>query len=290
MLTFNVIDVETANADRASICQVGVVHVQHGEIIGQWQTLINPEDWFDEFYVGIHGIDEDSVIDSPTLPDVYDELHGRLRDSYLVSHGSFDRTALERARVLYDLEPLNDVRWVDSIVVGRRIWPDLPNHKLKTVANHLGILFNHHDALEDAKATAEVTLRACAASGTGIEEWQHIVRPKKKTSPKSALSITRENIAEGVLDGETVLFTGKIGHVTQDEASQLAIYAGGTVVNNVSKKVTMLIVGTQDKDKLRGYEKSGKHRRIEALIDQGADIQILSESDFLEMLDVGDEV
>ena len=94
MLTFNVIDLETANADRASICQIGVVHVQDGKIIGQWQTLINPEDWFDEFYVGIHGIDEDSVIASPTLPDVYDELHGRLRDSYLVSHGSFDRTAL----------------------------------------------------------------------------------------------------------------------------------------------------------------------------------------------------
>ena len=47
MLTFNAIDVETANADRASICQIGIVHVRDGEIEDRWQTLVNPEDWFD---------------------------------------------------------------------------------------------------------------------------------------------------------------------------------------------------------------------------------------------------
>ena len=47
VLTFNSIDVETANADRASICQIGIVHVRNGEIEDQWQTLINPEDWFE---------------------------------------------------------------------------------------------------------------------------------------------------------------------------------------------------------------------------------------------------
>ena len=61
MLTFNSIDVETANADRASICQIGIVHVRDGEIEDQWQTLINPEDWFDPWNVSIHGIDEKDV-------------------------------------------------------------------------------------------------------------------------------------------------------------------------------------------------------------------------------------
>ena len=44
MLTFNSIDVETANADRASICQIGIVHVRDGSVVGQWETLVNPED------------------------------------------------------------------------------------------------------------------------------------------------------------------------------------------------------------------------------------------------------
>ena len=48
--------------------------------------------------------------------------------------------------------------------------------------------------------------------------------------------------------------------------------------------VTMLVVGTQDSSRLNGYEKSGKHRKAESLIEKGADIQILSESDFSELI------
>lgn len=44
MMTFNVIDVGTANADRASICQIGIAHVRGGKVVDHWQTLVNPED------------------------------------------------------------------------------------------------------------------------------------------------------------------------------------------------------------------------------------------------------
>ena len=47
MVTFNAIDVETANADRASICQIGIVHVRDGVVVDRWQSLVDPEDWFD---------------------------------------------------------------------------------------------------------------------------------------------------------------------------------------------------------------------------------------------------
>ena len=57
----------------------------------------------------------------------------------------------------------------------------------------------------------------------------------------------------------------------------MAAEAGCGVADNVSKKVTMLVVGTQDKSKLKGYAKSGKHRKAEALIEKGVEIQILSE-------------
>ena len=60
-LTFNAIDVETANTDRGFICQIGIVHVVDGEIQDTWKTYINPEDWFDPWIVDIHGITEDMV-------------------------------------------------------------------------------------------------------------------------------------------------------------------------------------------------------------------------------------
>ena len=43
MPTFNSIDVETANADRACMCRIGIVHVRDGRIQDQLRTLVNPE-------------------------------------------------------------------------------------------------------------------------------------------------------------------------------------------------------------------------------------------------------
>ena len=150
MLTFNAIDVETANVDRASICQIGIVHVRNGAIKDQWQTLVNPEDWFDPWNVSIHGIDEDDVKGSPTLPEVRGELGSRLRGSVLVSHTAFDRVACERAMMRYSLEQLQ-VTWLDSARIARRAWPDRfgrSGYGLKSIAMDLNVSFKHHDAQE----------------------------------------------------------------------------------------------------------------------------------------------
>ena len=90
---------------------------------------------------------------------------------------------------------------------------------------------------------------------------------------------------EGALFGETILFTGALG-IPRQQAANMAAEAGCYVVNGVSKKVTMLVVGMQDESKLNGYEKSSKHRTVETLIEKGIDIQILSESDFSELMDI----
>ena len=82
MLTFSAVDVETANADRSSICQIGIIHIRDGKIVDQWQTLVDPRDWFDPWNVSIHGIDKADVRNSPTLPEVWGELRVRLRNQF----------------------------------------------------------------------------------------------------------------------------------------------------------------------------------------------------------------
>ncbi len=293
MLTFNSIDVETANADRASICQIGIVHVRDGKIRDQWQTLVNPETWFDEWNTKIHGIDEFAVRQSPALPEVRDELRARLRGSVLVSHTSFDRVAFQRAMERYDLEQLQ-VTWLDSSRIVRRAWPESygqSGYGLKNVAKDLGISFDHHDALEDARAAAEIMLRACASTETDIDDWlswvEIPIHPSSSGSSSSwSASAKREGNAEGALFGETMLFTGELESMPRREAADMAASSGCDVVNNVSKKVTMLVIGMQDTTKLNGYAKSSKHRKVEALIESGSEIQILSERDFFELMGV----
>jgi len=66
-MDFISIDVETANADLSSICQIGVVKFVGGVIVGKWGTLVNPEDEFDPMNIYIHGITEENVKDAPIL-------------------------------------------------------------------------------------------------------------------------------------------------------------------------------------------------------------------------------
>ena len=102
-MDFVAIDVETANADLASICQIGLVTVLAGEIVGAWSTLVNPEDFFDLVNVEIHGIDENGVADAPTFPDVYREFSAKSANAVVVSHTSFDRVAVASAVEKYEL-------------------------------------------------------------------------------------------------------------------------------------------------------------------------------------------
>ena len=282
MFTFNAIDVETANADRSSICSIGVAHVRDGYIQDTWKSLIDPEDWFDYWNVEIHGITEDNVEGAPTLPDVWEELSRRLHGSIVVSHTSFDRVAFERASAKYALSQL-DARWLNSAQVVRRSWPDQYAHSgygLESVAHDLGIPFQHHDALEDAKAAAQVVLRACTDTGMDLEAWfERVKRPIMPSNRKPPKSVGREGNPDGPLAGEAVVFTGILG-ITRQEAAGRAAQAGCAVLSNVTKHTTILVVGLQDRDRLKGYEKSSKHRKTEQLIADGKDIQILSEDDF----------
>ena len=171
-LTFNAIDVETANSDPSSICQIGIVCVRDGIIKEQLSLLVNPETEFSVFNIRLHGIGPDTVKDSETLPQIDASLRSMLEEKALVSHTSYDRTALDGAMGRYGLDPLR-TKWIDSARVARRAWPHRYRQRwnLAMIAGDLGIEFRHHDAVEDARAAGEIVLRACEHTGLDIDGW-----------------------------------------------------------------------------------------------------------------------
>ena len=171
-LTFNAIDVETANADPTSICQVGIVRICDGKIKQQLSFLINPEQGFSPENVRIHGIDELMVKNAETLPQVMDRLRRLLEGTVLVSHTAFDRIALEGAMSRYGLG-LIQATWLDSARIAQRAWPDRYGGRrqgLARIAGDLDIAFRHHDAVEDARVAAEIVLLACRHTGLDITQ------------------------------------------------------------------------------------------------------------------------
>jgi DNA polymerase-3 subunit epsilon len=69
-MDFVAIDVETANADLSSICQVGIAGYTGGCISVEWKSYVDPEDFFDEVNISIHGIDESVIEGAPTFKDI----------------------------------------------------------------------------------------------------------------------------------------------------------------------------------------------------------------------------
>ena len=61
-MRFVAIDVETANADMASICSIGVAAFENGALASEWYSLINPDDFFDPVNISIHRIAESDAI------------------------------------------------------------------------------------------------------------------------------------------------------------------------------------------------------------------------------------
>ncbi len=277
-MEFVALDVETANADCSSICQIGIAHFADGCLTEEWSTLVNPEDCFDSFNVSIHGITEDMVRDSPVFPELIAEIRHRVRERIVLSHTPFDRVAIAQACVKYDLEGVECV-WLDTARVARRTWNQFAHrgYGLHNVCEVIGYDFKHHDALEDAKAAAHVLLAAMKESGLDMAGWL-----KRVQQPVFGSAIAQAGNPEGPLHGEVLVFTGAL-EITRPEAAALAARVGCTVTQGVTKDTTILVVGNQDARKLAGHDKSSKHRKAEDLIRKGAAIKILTEKDFANL-------
>ena len=171
-LTFNAIDVETANADPSSICQIGIVQVRDGRISGSFSIYVNPESPFNSFNIRLHGISECTVRHCETLPQIQGKLRCLLEGTVVVSHTSFDKVALDKAMEKHGLPPI-EVTWLDSAMIARWAWPRRYRRgwSLAKIAGDLGLVFRHHDAVEDARAAAEIVLQACGHTGLAICDW-----------------------------------------------------------------------------------------------------------------------
>jgi hypothetical protein len=89
---FIALDVETANANFASICSIGLVHFRAGQVFKSLTILIDPEDHFDPINVSIHGIRPEDIAGKPTMAKAFPIIGAALKDAAIVHHSPFDRT------------------------------------------------------------------------------------------------------------------------------------------------------------------------------------------------------
>jgi DNA polymerase-3 subunit epsilon len=280
VMDFVAVDVETANPDLASICQIGIVTFAGGVVVSSWQSLVNPKSYFDDMNVSIHGITHAMVQGEPTFAELSDTVRGLIGGKVVASHMAFDRVAIHRAIEKVGVNQI-ECTWLDTARVARRAWASCAErgYGLRAVADHLGIQFRHHDAQEDARTAGEVLVRAIRESGLSLDDWlSRVERPIAGGDHRSS-RVARDGNPDGPLAGEVIVFTGALS-MPRKQAAELAAQAGCDVSDNVNKHVTILVLGDQDIRKLDGYEKSSKHRKAEYFIGKGLSIRIIGEDDF----------
>jgi len=169
-VTFVVLDLETTGASPQTyaITEVGAVKFRGGELLGTFQTLVNPGMAVPPEITYLTGITEAMVLPAPPIEAVLGPLASFVENNVIVGHNvRFDLRFLAAAMDRHGWPRFTNVV-VDTCALARRLIRDeVPNCRLATLAQHLRSGHRPtHRALDDAWATAEVLHALLERAGT----------------------------------------------------------------------------------------------------------------------------
>jgi len=151
--TFTAIDFETAQGKRWSICQVGLVRVENSVITEKISILVQPpQNYYWDWFTDIHGIKPKDTRNAPTFNKVWHQIEPYIKGQNVVAHNGFG----------FDFQVLNKTLEYYGLPV-----PEYEKHctykiyddNLASLCEKHSIPLNHHEALSDALACAELFKR-----------------------------------------------------------------------------------------------------------------------------------
>ena len=188
-VTFVVVDLETTGGSPAEshITEIGAVKVRGGEVLGEFQTLVNPHIPIPAFIQVLTGITDAMVADAPRIETALPAFLEFARGAVLVAHNAgFDISFLKSAAAR------TGARWpgfevLDTVTLARQLVPrdEARNHKLSTLAALFGSATTpDHRALHDARATVDV-LHALIGrvGGLGVHTLEELSSYTSRVAP-----------------------------------------------------------------------------------------------------------
>jgi DNA polymerase-3 subunit epsilon len=160
-MNFVAIDFETANEARNSACALGLATVKDGEIETDFWLIRPPTLYFNPFNVHVHGLTADDVERMPRFDKIWPDVKPLLEGRTLVAHcAGFDMSVLRHVLDEYGLA-YPELSYYCTHALAKRVWPSLTHYGLDSLAAHIGVRFDHHDAEEDAMVCAHLALQCC---------------------------------------------------------------------------------------------------------------------------------
>lgn len=301
MQDFIAFDFETANRNRHSICSVGMIVVENREIVDSIYQLIDPEEEFDSFNIAIHNIKPKDIKGKPTFDKFYQSVRDKISKKVMVAHYlAFDGYALRDNLTRYEIEPCNN-QLLCTYQLSKRLIANQPSYSIDSLCHYYGIdLTNHHHALSDAQACAELMIKLVAEfelddldnlfNKTGInpgvispELYRSSLINNKRSLDLRDIEISANADVDNPFYNKNIVFTGKLNVFSRKDAAQLVAKKGGKPQNGLNKDTDFIIIG-DFKDVMIKGNKSAKLKKAEKMVSEGKELEIISEQDFMKML------
>lgn len=220
------IDLETTGLDpkRDKIIEIGAVKIERGEIVGEWETFVNPERKLEERIVELTGIRDEQLAGAKKMAEIFPELLSFLGDHAILGHSVlFDFSFLKKAAVNERLT--FEKKGIDTLKIARKYLKDLESRSLESLCRHYGIPHNAHRALEDARATVALYRKLLDEFYEKEEEAgeKSLFRPMpllyqaKRDTP---LTIPQKEQLYKLLDKHKLIVDYEVESLTRSEASR----------------------------------------------------------------------
>lgn len=273
-LDYLAIDFETASSSMTSACSIGLVGVKNDKVVLKEYYLINPKEEFNEYNIMIHHITPMDVVDAPRFDEVWGKIRGYF-NGVVVSHNAmFDLSVLKALIEKYKLTPPS-CKIGCTLKISQKVWKEeIPNHKLGTISQYLGVEHDYHNALSDAYICYEIIKRCerCTNSMSLDEVMESLglmygrYNSDKFYMPKGKFGQTNLSAKENYFKDKVVSILGKPESMTKKKVFETLEIRGAIVIRGIdrSTNVALLFNGAKTSH-LSALERLSKISKIDVL-------------------------
>ena len=228
--TFAFLDIETTggNSSHDRITEIGIRFWRAGEVVGEWQTLINPETRISPFIESLTGISDAMVADAPVFEDITGVLEEQLKDTIFVAHNArfdygFIKAEFRRLGLLFAAKVICTVK------LSRTLYPDFRRHNMDAlIERHHLEQVQRHRALGDVSAMMAFFEHALVEKGSDAMEAAIRNLLQRPSIPSNLPTDVLQDLPRGpgvyrfYGENDVLLYVGKSTNIAQRVASHFS--------------------------------------------------------------------
>ncbi|MDX1634031.1 MAG: exonuclease domain-containing protein [Marinobacter sp.] len=228
--TFAFLDLETTGGSAGSdrITEIGIRFWRAGQVIGDWQTLVNPQTRISSFIERLTGISNAMVAEAPTFEQVADELRAQLQDTVFVAHNArfdygFVKSEFRRLGQAFSAPVLCTVK------LSRLLYPEYRRHNMDAIIARHGLAeVQRHRAMGDVAAMFEFFTHALQDKGRVRFSTALAGLLKRPSVPSHLAADVLDELPRGpgvyrfYGENDVLLYVGKSTNIAQRVASHFS--------------------------------------------------------------------